>query len=85
MCQGKLVSSMRKGKELEIDKQEKLGNKPEKEDNKQTPNVEVKKELNRKKKRLTREERMEKAMNVVINIVMKRQRESDDRFYGPRI
>ena len=70
---GKIHKVKEKGKELKIDKQEKLGNEPEKEDNKQTPNIEVKKELNRKKKRLTCEERMETAMNVITNKVMKRQ------------
>ena len=38
------------------------------------------KELNKKKKRLTSEEQMEKTTNVVIDKVMKRQRESDDKF-----
>ena len=77
---GKIDQLKEKGKELEFDKQENPGNEPEKEDDKQHTKIEMKKELNKKKKRLTREERMEKTMNVVIDKVMKRQRESDDKF-----
>ncbi|XP_065893653.1 uncharacterized protein [Dysidea avara] len=41
---------------------------------------EVKKELVKRKKKPTREERMEKSMNVVLEKVMKRQQESDDKY-----
>ena len=56
---GKIDKFEEKGKELQFDKQENLGNEPEKEDNKQHTKIEMKKEL-KKEKRLTREEQMEK-------------------------
>ena len=40
----------------------------------------VNKELVKRKKKLIREERMEKAMDVVLEKVMKRQQESDDKY-----
>ena len=44
-----------KGQQLEFDKQENLGNELEKEDDKQHMKIEMKKELNKKKERLTHE------------------------------
>ena len=40
----------------------------------------MKRDLNKKKKKLTHKKQMEKTMNVVIDKVMKRQRESDDKY-----
>ena len=40
----------------------------------------MKRDLNKKKKKLTHKKQMEKTMNVVIDKVTKRQRESDDKY-----